>query len=129
MLNALIAIMGDTYDRVSETRIERGQQQRAELLVEYDAVMCARRRADGRLFPRWLHAIRSTLDDEDAGGATQEQAAWSGRLRVIKNQITDTRAAVEADLARVEAQIEANRAAVEAKLEQLLEMVKKSSRD
>ena len=28
MLNALIAIMGDTYDRVSETRIERGLLQR-----------------------------------------------------------------------------------------------------
>ena len=39
MLNALIAIMGDTYDRVSETRIERGLLQRAVLLVELEASM------------------------------------------------------------------------------------------
>ena len=31
LVNALIAIMGDTYDRVSETRFESGLQQRAEL--------------------------------------------------------------------------------------------------
>ena len=39
MLNALIAIMGDTYDRVSETRAERGLLQRATLLVELEASM------------------------------------------------------------------------------------------
>ena len=31
--------MGDTYDRVSETRIERGLLQRAVLLVELEASM------------------------------------------------------------------------------------------
>ena len=39
MLNALIAIMGDTYDRVSETRTERGLLQRAALLAELEASM------------------------------------------------------------------------------------------
>ena len=39
MLNALIAIMGDTYDRVSETRVERGLLQRAMLLVELEESM------------------------------------------------------------------------------------------
>lgn len=39
MLNALIAIMGDTYDRVSESRIEQGLLQRAQLLVELEAQM------------------------------------------------------------------------------------------
>ena len=34
LVNALIAIMGDTYDRVSETRLERGQLQRLALLLE-----------------------------------------------------------------------------------------------
>ena len=31
--------MGDTYDKVSETRIERGLLQRAVLLVELEASM------------------------------------------------------------------------------------------
>ena len=39
MLNALIAIMGDTYSRVSEKRVAQGLQQRAELLVELAATM------------------------------------------------------------------------------------------
>ena len=54
MLNALIAIMGDTYDRVSETRKERGQQQRAELLLEMESMMLSRRNGDGG-FAHWLH--------------------------------------------------------------------------
>ena len=55
MLNALIAIMGDTYDRVSETRLERGLQGRALLLIEIEVAMTKDDPNNQALFPRWFH--------------------------------------------------------------------------
>ena len=55
MLNALIAIMGDTYDRVSETRLERGLQGRALLLIEIEEAMTKDDPNNQALFPRWFH--------------------------------------------------------------------------
>ena len=62
MLNALIAIMGDTYDRVSETRLERGLQGRALLLIEIEEAMIkddqkAMAEDDRHLFPRWCRLL------------------------------------------------------------------------
>ena len=74
MLNALIAIMGDTYDRVSETRLERGLQGRALLLIEIEEamtiMMCRPSFHAGisirsqAFFPRWfyLHLDHLHLD-------------------------------------------------------------------
>ena len=60
MLNALIAIMGDTYDRVSETRPERGLQGRALLLIEIEEAMTKDDQKDLDLFPRWCCLLTLT---------------------------------------------------------------------
>ena len=60
MLNALIAIMGDTYDRVSETRLERGLQGRALLLIEIEEAMTKDDQKDPDLFPRWCCLLTLT---------------------------------------------------------------------
>ena len=82
MLNALIAIMGDTYDRVSETRLERGLQGRALLLIEIEEAMTQDDHKNQALFPRWLHVIKRADDSEEGG------AEWSGRLRAIKDSVS-----------------------------------------
>merc|ERR1740133_76114 len=83
MLNALIAIMGDTYDRVSETRLERGLQGRALLLIEIEEAMTQDDHKNQALFPRWLHVIKRVEDSEEGG------AEWSGRrLRAIKDSVS-----------------------------------------
>ena len=56
---------GDTYDRVSETRKERGLQQRAQLLLELERQMSHKERTSELNFPRWLHFVRRQ-DAEDA---------------------------------------------------------------
>ena len=81
MLNALIAIMGDTYDRVSETRLERGLQGRALLLIEIEEAMTQDDHKNQALLPRWLHVIKRAEDSEEGG------AEWSGRLRAIKDSV------------------------------------------
>ena len=82
MLNALIAIMGDTYDRVSADRLERGLQGRAILLAEIEGAMTEAELQNASLFPRWLHGIRRDNDE------AVEETEWSGRLRALKNAVT-----------------------------------------
>ena len=60
MLNALIAIMGDTYDRVSETRLERGLQGRALLLIDIEEAMTKDDHENQALFPRWCRLLTLT---------------------------------------------------------------------
>ena len=64
MLNALIAIMGDTYDRVSETRLERGLQGRALLLIEIEEAMTQDDHKNQALFPRWCRLLILTLNPD-----------------------------------------------------------------
>ena len=148
MLNSLIAIMGDTFDRVSEMRLERGLLQRAELLVEmerYDqpsalnpqhaarstqhsarsphihhhsplcppsltlistATLRAMLYKRPESFGGWLHAIRR----KDATDVKTDD--WSGRLRVMRDDIKELKSsgatnhlAVEAKIASMEAKI------------------------
>ena len=105
MLNALIAIMGDTYSRVSETRVAQGLQQRAELLVELAATMSKRQRADGALFPRWIHVVRRKEEDD-------VEDDWEGQIGAIKK----TMRAVEAKVGATEAKMEAKMGAIEAQI-------------
>ena len=80
MLNALIAIMGDTYDRVSERRLEWGLQGKALVLIEIEYTM-TKDWNNQALFPRWLHVIKRAEDSEEGG------TEWSGRLRATVNGV------------------------------------------
>ena len=81
--------MPDTYERVSETRIERGLQQRAELLIEYESMMLVKNTSNG--FGSWLHAIQRT----DAAGTTGGGDAWAGQLRTLKDDVKGLKAKIE----------------------------------
>jgi len=98
MLNALIAIMGDTFDRVSETRKQRGLQLRAQLLLELDDTRDDQKQKDPKLYPRCLHVIRLKEDAE-----TEE--SWAGRLSAMKDKIVDVKKTVESKISTVESKI------------------------
>lgn len=149
MLNALIAIMGDTYDRVSADRLERGLQGRAILLAEIEGAMTEAELKNASLFPRWLHGIRRDNDE------AVEETEWSGRLRALKNAVTKvatdvTKVAtelvnvepnvskkvqavrdeltqkidgVESKIVATEAAIDAKVGAIEAKLDKIMELL------
>lgn len=118
MLNALIAIMSDTYERVSEQRIERGLQQRAELLVEYEKMMLSKSERNG--FASWLHAIRRKDDALVASEADQ----WAGQLRRIKDDVKSLRGSMEAKMAEVKGEVKGEVAKVEAKMDELLGLLR-----
>ena len=78
MLNLLIAIMGDSYDRVSESRRLEQLQQKARVLLEVEMTLSAKQRRDPNLFPRWIHILAPQ---------TQLESGWIGRIGEIKNAI------------------------------------------
>ena len=81
LLNVLIAIISDTYDRVEEKGKARGLLMRARLLLEMQDTMPQERLHDEKLFPRWLHVVMRV---EDVGNTD----IWSGRLHAIKEHIS-----------------------------------------
>jgi hypothetical protein len=131
MLNALIAIMGDTYDRVSADRLERGLEGRAILLAEIEGAMTEAELENASLFPQWLHGIRRVNDE------AVEETEWSGRLRALKNAVTKVATelvsiepnvskkvhAVRDELTQKIDGIESKIVATEAKLDKIMELL------
>jgi len=81
LLNVLIAIISDSYERVQEKFKARSLLQRAQLLLEMEEVMSEQELEDPKLFPAWCHVLTRAEDDNGVD-------AWSGRLHAIKEQVT-----------------------------------------
>ena len=87
-LNALIAILGDSFEQAQDMRVASRTKQRAELIVEYYDVMRPSKRNEVEQSTRWTHQ----LTPEAMLGRFGEGDAWQGRLFVIRdwiNQKTD----------------------------------------
>ena len=82
-LNAMIAILGDSFDQAQEKRIASHNWQRAQLIVEYYDVMPLARRTAIEESTRWIHKlVPEALLEEDG-----ESDAWQGRIITIRNDI------------------------------------------
>ena len=126
-LNALIAIMGDTFERMQDSREESMQMNRCQLAVEFvlktldeDEISAMQRSF------RWLHLLqpRSIVD---SNGNSDE---WGGRIKVIsqlvqnvddkvdstQKQMCQNHAAVEKRIGEVENRMSENHAAVEKRI-------------
>lgn len=80
MLNMLIAIMGDTYDRVKEESIKRDFHEIVWLLFEYELVgraCCCRRDK------KWKYLIFS----KEKRMNLEATMSWEGRIKAIKQEI------------------------------------------
>ena len=54
LLNLLIAIMGDKYDMVQESRQEQFLYAKAQIILEYEAWMpLAFKKKNPKMFPQW----------------------------------------------------------------------------
>ena len=102
--------MGDTFSRVSESRVEQSLQQRAEYLIEMAADMSARQRADPYFFPRALHVIKRNDEDEADVG-------WEGQLGVVKKSIGAVESKLSVAKTQIEAKVDDVKADVKAKID------------
>ena len=82
MLNLLIAIMGDSYDKVQENAFLEYRRELARVIVEIEIMMTKKERRRRDYFPRWLHVLQPTT----TGGARQRDR-WIGRIREIKESV------------------------------------------
>ena len=86
-LNALIAILGDSFDQAQEKKTASRAQQRAELIVEYYDEMGEEKQKDIEQATRWIHKLVPESLLETAYG---DDDAWKGRLFAIRDAIHKT---------------------------------------
>jgi len=86
-MNTLIAIMTDSYDRIKEKEVEFGYLQKAEVLLDIDAVYgcclklrCCRIRK--RCFPKYLHIMKTTFADD-----VLQNDQWYGKIKALEGTI------------------------------------------
>ena len=93
MLNALIAIMGDTYGRVSETKQSRGLYNKAMYILERQRLMSPKELANKAYFPFWLHVIERDVDGTgDIEVRYMRYMRYSGRANpVCHSRMTSSR--------------------------------------
>lgn len=88
-LNALIALLGDSYSRIQENFIANKNMERAKLVVELMTILPARQLARIERESLYLHVLVASkhLDSEghiDDGDADD----WEGSLNATKNMVT-----------------------------------------
>lgn len=78
LLNLLIAIMGDTYDRVQSGQEVADAKEISEMIIEAEAIMFWKR---STVHKKYLQMC-SVLD-----GNSGSDSEWTGKIKVLKNEI------------------------------------------
>jgi len=83
-LNALIAVLGDSYSRVQEHETANRRRERAELIVEYLWLCPARKRKRIESSTNYFHAL---LEADADGDLVVNKDDWQGGLNALKNEL------------------------------------------
>lgn len=81
MLNLLIALMGDSYERVNNQKAQARQSELAGIIVDIETTI--RENSSSRwflYFPRWVHVLYNP-------NPPAEDLSWTSRTRVITNAV------------------------------------------
>ena len=131
-LNALIAIMGDTFDRMQDSREESMQLNRCQLVVELLSSSLNEDDLDRmQAAYRWVHV----LQPRSATGAVGDNE-WEGRIKVIRqlmqgvdakqDQLEQRVNAVQVSVDAVQVSVEQRVDAVQASMEQRMASIQTS---
>jgi len=85
-LNALIAVLGDSFSRVQENATANLRRERAELIVGYLAMMPRKQRKKIEYNTQYFHAL---LASDGHGDLLVNQANWQGGLNMLKRELTE----------------------------------------
>jgi hypothetical protein len=87
MLNLLIAIMGDSYEKVKESEVVEARKLRAQTIIDEEALMNDADRANPEYFPKYLQVLRATEDKEEVwAGLVREHSQSKLGARVLPHQ-------------------------------------------
>ena len=87
MLNLLITIMGDIFDRIQQTALADFFFGRANIIMEFEATISAKQKENKEWFPTWLQVLVPTLENDD----DIYNEDWVGRVRALKNTVNRVR--------------------------------------
>jgi predicted permease len=107
MLNLLIAIMTDTYERVKESCQFEGRKMRIETIIEQELLINDSQNA--KFFPEYLQVLQPVQK------ATDEWAGVSGQISTVRDEVT----VVTQELVRVEQKVDAMTVSLKTIVEQL----------
>ena len=82
MLNLLIAIMGDIFDKIQENAKAEFIFARANIILEFEGTLTKKQKENNEWFPTWLQVLVPTLENDGS-----EDGAWVGRVRALKKSI------------------------------------------
>ncbi|GMI11254.1 hypothetical protein TrLO_g10470 [Triparma laevis f. longispina] len=82
MLNLLIAIMGDIFDKIQESAKAEFIFARANIILEFEGTLTKKQKENNEWFPTWLQVLVPTLENDGS-----EDGAWVGRVRALKKSI------------------------------------------
>ena len=112
MLNLLIAIISDSFDKMKEKEGAQFLRERASLLAEYQIMLemlpFVARWAD--MNPKYIHVLKPAGDLS----AREQEAQWSGRIRGLKTHVKEQVGGVKAEVEALNAKLDAQDAKVEA---------------
>ena len=78
MFNMLIAIMGDTYDKVSSTAVALDKKTMAQMILDIESLMVWNR---DRQNYEYIYICKYDAEDETDGGE------WTGKIRAMQDKI------------------------------------------
>ena len=99
LLNALIALMGDMFDKVQMTAPATLRFEKCLLLLDMEYALSATDRSDRLLFPRSLTLYRAK--------PAEERGEWEGKVVAFKQAIKNENAKLDAKLEQVLALLQA----------------------
>lgn len=118
MLNLLIAIMSDTFDRVMESWVFEGRKMRVETIIEEELLMDDSQNAE--CFPEYLQVLRPVQKAEDEwSGVSGQIVALKDEVRVVKMDVARVKDTVSEMEKRIMAEMKANQSLI---MEQLQSM-------
>ena len=120
-LNALIALLGDSFERVQDSKAAKTSRLRAQFVVEYLSMLPEGRRSAIERATMWTHQLVPQSEYErraNDGGASSE---WQGRLAAMKSMLVTHQKASDAKIDTVQKAIDEK---IDAKMSELLDAIK-----
>jgi hypothetical protein len=114
LLNALIAIMGDSYDRVQANSNAEWRREQAKVVLELEQLLYTKQRKDPRMFPTWIHVLKPKPIDEGDDADASQQTQWLGRAGELK---TFVRSELKESHSQLDTKLEMSQHQLEKKLE------------
>lgn len=119
MLNLLISIIGDTYDRVLSDSVAADAKELLDMIIEVESMMFTRRNVSVK---QYIQVCKEYEKEDDDGG-------WEGKLRALQNTIDkiNTSNQQNSDLALAKLKEQDKYLAEQtARLDQILQFTKKA---